>query len=231
MKPRPEPSDDPVAARTSPADITAAAVASFDGCPEPRLREIMQALTRHLHAFATRGRADAGRVGGGHRHPHRDRPHHRRPAPGVHPLVGRARRSRCSSTRSPTRSRRARPSRPCSGRSTCPARRCASTARTSPSEPAGDPAWVHGRVLDLDGRPIAGAELDVWQNGDDRLYAVQDPEAPGGPPARRVPHARRRQLRLPRRAARPVHDPRRRPGRARCSRPPAATRGGPRTST
>jgi hydroxyquinol 1,2-dioxygenase len=44
--------------------------------------------------------------------------------------------------------------------------------------PAGDPAWVHGRVLDLDGRPIAGAELDVWQNGDDRLYAVQDPEAP-----------------------------------------------------
>jgi catechol 1,2-dioxygenase len=45
-------------------------------------------------------------------------------------------------------------------------------------QPAGDPAWVHGRVLDLSGRPIAGAELDVWQNGDDRLYAVQDPEAP-----------------------------------------------------
>ncbi len=44
--------------------------------------------------------------------------------------------------------------------------------------PAGDPAWVHGHVLDLDGRPIAGAELDVWQNGDDRLYAVQDPGAP-----------------------------------------------------
>ncbi len=29
--------------------------------------------------------------------------------------------------------------------------------------------------LDLDGAPIAGAELDVWQNGDNRLYAVQDP--------------------------------------------------------
>ena len=40
------------------------------------------------------------------------------------------------------------------------------------------PAWVHGRVLDTDGAPIAGAELDVWQNGDDRLYAVQRPEAP-----------------------------------------------------
>jgi len=43
---------------------------------------------------------------------------------------------------------------------------------------AGTPAWVHGRVLDLDGRPIAGAELDVWQNGENRLYAVQDPDAP-----------------------------------------------------
>src|SRR4051794_36770024 len=36
---------------TSPADITANAVASFDGCPDPRLRELMQALVRHLHAF------------------------------------------------------------------------------------------------------------------------------------------------------------------------------------
>jgi hydroxyquinol 1,2-dioxygenase len=43
---------------------------------------------------------------------------------------------------------------------------------------AGVPAWVTGRVLDLEGRPLAGAELDVWQNGDNRLYAVQDPDAP-----------------------------------------------------
>ena len=40
------------------------------------------------------------------------------------------------------------------------------------------PAWVHGRVLDASGTPIAGAELDVWQNGADMLYAVQRPEAP-----------------------------------------------------
>jgi hydroxyquinol 1,2-dioxygenase len=37
---------------------------------------------------------------------------------------------------------------------------------------------VHGRVLDTDGAPLPGAELDVWQNGHDRLYAVQNPEAP-----------------------------------------------------
>jgi hydroxyquinol 1,2-dioxygenase len=42
---------------------------------------------------------------------------------------------------------------------------------------AGVPAWVHGRVLDVSGAPIAGAEVDVWQNGADMLYAVQRPEA------------------------------------------------------
>jgi catechol 1,2-dioxygenase len=46
------------------------------------------------------------------------------------------------------------------------------------SQPAGDPAWVFGRVLTTEGAPIAGAELDVWQNGDNQLYAVQDPNAP-----------------------------------------------------
>ncbi len=44
-------------------------------------------------------------------------------------------------------------------------------------EGAGVPAWVYGRVLDVDGNPIAGAEVDVWQNGADMLYAVQRPEA------------------------------------------------------
>ena len=33
-------------------------------------------------------------------------------------------------------------------------------------------------MLSLDGTPIAGAELDIWQNGEDMLYAVQRPEAP-----------------------------------------------------
>ncbi len=38
--------------KTTPADITAAARASFDGCTDPRLRELMQTLVTHLHAFA-----------------------------------------------------------------------------------------------------------------------------------------------------------------------------------
>jgi len=43
---------------------------------------------------------------------------------------------------------------------------------------SGDPAWVHGRVLDLDGTPISDAMLDVWQNDANGLYGVQDNDAP-----------------------------------------------------
>jgi len=38
-------------------------------------------------------------------------------------------------------------------------------------------AFVHGRVLDVDGHPIAGAELDVWQNDAEGFYDVQRPGA------------------------------------------------------
>jgi hydroxyquinol 1,2-dioxygenase len=38
--------------------------------------------------------------------------------------------------------------------------------------------FVNAKVTDQVGKPIAGAEVDVWQNGDDQLYAVQRPEAP-----------------------------------------------------
>ncbi len=39
----------------------------------------------------------------------------------------------------------------------------------------GSPTLVSGRVLDLDGRPIAGALLDVWQAQTSGLYDSQDP--------------------------------------------------------
>jgi hydroxyquinol 1,2-dioxygenase len=48
---------------------------------------------------------------------------------------------------------------------------------------AGGPEWeraervvVHGTVTDCDGRPVPGAELDVWQSDDTGLYDSQDPE-------------------------------------------------------
>lgn len=37
----------------------------------------------------------------------------------------------------------------------------------------GEPTLVRGRVLDIEGNPIAGATLDVWQTNDDGFYDVQ----------------------------------------------------------
>jgi len=37
----------------------------------------------------------------------------------------------------------------------------------------GRPTVVRGRVLDIEGRPIAGATLDVWQTNEDGFYDVQ----------------------------------------------------------
>jgi hydroxyquinol 1,2-dioxygenase len=39
----------------------------------------------------------------------------------------------------------------------------------------GEPAYVSGRVLDVDGEPIAGAMLDVWQTDGDGFYDAQRP--------------------------------------------------------
>src|SRR5690349_8993653 len=41
----------PDAPQTTPDQITAAVLRSFDGCTDPRLRELMRALVRHLHAL------------------------------------------------------------------------------------------------------------------------------------------------------------------------------------
>jgi catechol 1,2-dioxygenase len=44
----------------------------------------------------------------------------------------------------------------------------------------GEPLKVHGRVLDGNGKPIAGALVDVWQTSSDGFYDVQQPgEQPG----------------------------------------------------
>ena len=41
----------------------------------------------------------------------------------------------------------------------------------------GEDTYVTGRVLSLDGKPIANAALDIWQAKADGIYDVQDPKA------------------------------------------------------
>jgi hydroxyquinol 1,2-dioxygenase len=163
--------------KTTPSDITARAVASFEGCSDARLQELMQSLVRHLHGFAVENSLteDEWRA-----------------------LIG-----VLTDTGNITDERRqefilwsdalglsmvvdalAHELPPGATESTVigpfyvpgsPAREYGESMVVESG--AGVPAWVHGRVLDVSGSPIAGAEVDVWQNGADMLYAVQRPEA------------------------------------------------------
>ncbi|HLI71359.1 MAG TPA: intradiol ring-cleavage dioxygenase [Ktedonobacteraceae bacterium] len=42
----------------------------------------------------------------------------------------------------------------------------------------GEPVVVSGRVLSIDGTPIAGALLDIWETDENGLYEQQDPDQP-----------------------------------------------------
>jgi catechol 1,2-dioxygenase len=163
---------------TSPDAITAAALNSFDRGDDPRRRQIMQALVRHLHGFIDEV--------------------------GLTPEEWSAAIETLTQTGHITDERRqefilwsdtlgismlvdalAHPLPAGATESTVlgpfyvpgsPVREYG--ANLAAEDEAGTPAFVHGHVRDTAGRPIAGAELDVWQNGADELYAVQRPEAP-----------------------------------------------------
>lgn len=44
---------------------------------------------------------------------------------------------------------------------------------------SGEPCFVSGRVLGVDGSPIPSATIDVWQSDDEGFYDVQRPSEPG----------------------------------------------------
>jgi protocatechuate 3,4-dioxygenase beta subunit len=162
---------------TSPEQITAAVTASFEGCPDVRLRELIVALVRHLHGFARevgltpaeweRAIAILTRTG--------EITDERRQefvlwsdSLGLSMFVDALEHSLGAGETEST----------VLGPfyvSGSPLREFGADIR---EEEAGVPAVVRGRVLDLAGQPIGEAELDVWQNGEDRLYGVQRPEAP-----------------------------------------------------
>jgi hydroxyquinol 1,2-dioxygenase len=163
--------------KQAPAQISAEVVRSFSDCPDARLEDLMKALVRHLHAFVEDVRltrqewakamdvlAESGRFTTPTRHEFvlwSD-------VLGISMLVDALDNA----------------SDPAATESTVegPFWAAGSPHRdygASISERAeGIPLWFHGRVLDVAGRPIAKAVLDVWQNGPDQLYAVQDSTAP-----------------------------------------------------
>jgi catechol 1,2-dioxygenase len=174
--------------RTTPDDITAAVLASFGRCPDERLAAVMRSLTAHLHAFvketglteqewraAVRVLTETGHITSGTRQEWilwSD-------ALGVSMLVDAlANRAPAEAAGGAAEAMGAATESTVQGPFYVPGAPLRSYGDRIDERPAGEPLWVHGTVRSVDGRPLAGAELDVWQNGDDELYAVQDPQAP-----------------------------------------------------
>jgi hydroxyquinol 1,2-dioxygenase len=156
-------------------DITAEVLQRFGRTPDPRLREIMLSLIGHLHAFvkevnlteaewfqAIEILTEAGRMCSDKRQEFIlfsdtlgvsmvvDLLNHRKPDGAT------------ESTVFGPFHRQGAPELPAGG-------------NIAHLDRKGAPTLVSGRVLDLDGRPIAGALLDVWQAQTSGLYDSQDP--------------------------------------------------------
>src|SRR6202030_4092151 len=159
---------------TTEVDITASVLARFAATPDPRLRQIMLGLIKHLHEFvkeveltetewfqAIEILTEAGKMCSDKRQEFIlfsdtlgvsmvvDLIGHRKPAGAT------------ESTVFGPFHRLGAPEMPAGG-------------NIAHRDTAGVPALVAGRVLDLDGKPIAGAELDVWQAQTNGLYDSQD---------------------------------------------------------
>jgi len=165
---------------TTADDITAEVLSSFAATPDPRLRRIMESLTRHLHAFvkdveltepewfeAIKFLTDTGHMCSEKRQEFillSD-------ALGVSMVVDLITHSRpVAATESTVLGpfyRGGAPELPAGG-------------DIAPHDTEALPTYVSGRVLDGDGKPIANALLDVWQTGSNGLYDSQDPSFDDG---------------------------------------------------
>jgi hydroxyquinol 1,2-dioxygenase len=159
---------------TTEDDITASVLARFAATPDPRLRRIMLALIKHLHEFvkeveltetewfqAIEILTEAGKMCSDKRQEFIlfsdslgvsmvvDLIGHRKPEGAT------------ESTVFGPFHRLGAPDMPPGG-------------NIAHRDTAGVPTLVSGRVLDLQGKPIANAELDVWQTQSNGLYDAQD---------------------------------------------------------
>jgi hydroxyquinol 1,2-dioxygenase len=152
--------------------LTERVVASFEGTPDPRMKEVMQALTRHLHAFVREVRLTEAEwqraieflTATGHITDDR-----RQEFILLSDVLG-------VSMQTVTVNNEA--------------YRDATEAtvfgpffvENSPAIPhggdiggdaPGQPCWVEGTVTDTDGKPVPGARIEVWEADDDGFYDVQ----------------------------------------------------------
>jgi catechol 1,2-dioxygenase len=156
-----------------------AVVHSFDGCPDERVRLLWQNLARHLHEFVTEMRVteqewaravktltETGRISG----PERQEFILWSDTLGVSSLIDVLAHGGLGEETEST----------VQGPFWVAGSPWRDHGASIAERPAGDPTWVHGQVFGPSGEPVAGAVVDVWQNGADSRYGVQDPSAPAG---------------------------------------------------
>jgi hydroxyquinol 1,2-dioxygenase len=166
-----------VAPATQPEDLRNEVIERLAGTPDPRLLEIMTALVTHLHTFATDVRLTeaewAAGIGflteiGQLCDDKRQEFILASDTLGLSMLVDLLANDAASGATEST----------VLGPFYVPGSPDRANGSSTAERPSGDPALVRGRVLDVEGHAIAGARVDVWQNGADMLYTVQDPDAP-----------------------------------------------------
>ena len=166
-------------------NITEAVIARLEGCGEPRLREIMTSLVRHLHDFVRdvslteseweQGIAfltQTGHMCTGQRQEFillSD-------TLGVSMLVTALNHKR------PAGATEATVFGPFHVDDAPPVPQGADLSGDAP----GDPLFAEVDVVDLEGRPVIDAEVDIWQADEDGMYDVQRPELAGALRARGV---------------------------------------------
>ena len=161
---------------TTEDDITAEVLRRFEGTPDPRLREIMLSLTKHIHAFAKEVRLNEDEwfkailyltATGQMCSDKRQEFILLSDTMGLSMLVdlisnGKPPGATESTVFGPFY-REGGPELPAGG-------------NVAEGAEGGTPCIVTGRVLDMHGKPIAGAMLDVWQADPDGLYDSQHAE-------------------------------------------------------
>jgi catechol 1,2-dioxygenase len=148
--------------------------ASFAGTPDPRLRQVLTALTRHLHAFVKEVELTEDEwttaiefltATGQKCDPVRQEFVLLSDVLGVSMLVETINHRAAGTTESTVLG---------------PFHLVASPERELGADIAldgkGEPCLVTGRVTDAEGRPLPGAMIDVWQANADGFYDVQQPE-------------------------------------------------------
>lgn len=163
----------------TPERHLAEVLAAYDGAPNPRLAEITRALIRHLHEFVaevglTREEWFAG-IEGLTRTGHLCTGERQEfillsDTLGVSMLVEMINHAGAEGSTEPT----------VFGPfhvDGAPHREMGESIVVAPTDDD-QPVVFSGRVLSLDGSPIDGAELDVWETAANGFYDVQDPEQP-----------------------------------------------------